>query len=113
MQKAFLSDEQWKKIEPLLPRDKSRGRSWADNRRVLEGVLWVLKVGARWRDLPKVYPSAATCWGSVPATAAAYLPVIRLCSRIRLSSRSHTNTTCCNGNTHRIWNEEVRHPLNR
>jgi transposase len=62
MQKAFLSDEQWAKVEPLLPRERSRGRPWADNRRVLEGILWILKTGARWRDLPKAYPSASTCW---------------------------------------------------
>ena len=61
MQKAFLSDEQWKKIEPLLPQEKSRGRSWADSRRILEWILWVLKTGARWRDLPAAYPSASTC----------------------------------------------------
>jgi transposase len=62
MRKAFLSDEQWAKIEPLLPKVRSRGRPWAENRRVLEGILWVLKTGARWRDLPKEYPSASTCW---------------------------------------------------
>jgi transposase len=62
MQKAFLSDEQWAKLEPLLPKERSRGRPWADNRRVLEGILWVLKTGARWRDMPKEYPSASTCW---------------------------------------------------
>ncbi len=62
MQKAFLSDEQWLKIQPLLPQMRSRGRPWADNRRVLEGILWVLKTGARWRDLPQEYPSASTCW---------------------------------------------------
>jgi transposase len=62
MQKAFLSDEQWAKLEPLLPKTKSRGRPWADNRRVLEGILWVLKTGARWRDLPEEYPSPSTCW---------------------------------------------------
>jgi transposase len=62
MQKAFLSDEQWAKIEPLLPKVRSRGRPWADNRRVLEGILWVLKTGARWRDLPGEYPSPSTCW---------------------------------------------------
>jgi transposase len=62
MQKAFLSEEQWTKIEPLLPKLRSRGRPWADNRRVLEGILWVLKTGARWRDLPKEYPSPSTCW---------------------------------------------------
>jgi transposase len=62
MQKAFLSDEQWARIEPLLPKVRSRGRPWADNRRVVEGILWVLKTGARWRDLPKEYPSPSTCW---------------------------------------------------
>jgi transposase len=62
MQKAFLSEEQWTKIQPLLPKLRSRGRPWADNRRVLEGILWVLKTGARWRDLPKEYPSPSTCW---------------------------------------------------
>jgi len=62
MPKPFLSDEQWKKIEHLLPQSSRRGRPWADNRRVLEGILWVLKTGARWRDLPPEYPSPSTCW---------------------------------------------------
>ena len=53
MPKPCLTDEQWKKIEPLLPQSSGRGRPWADNRRVLEGILWVLKTGARWRDLPQ------------------------------------------------------------
>jgi len=59
------NDEQWKKLEPLLPKmapGKKGGRPWTDNRQVLEGILWVLKTGARWRDLPEVYPSPATCW---------------------------------------------------
>jgi len=61
----FLKDEQWKKLEPLLPKTapgKNGGRPWNDNRQVLEGILWVLKSGARWRDLPSRYPSASTCW---------------------------------------------------
>ena len=62
MPKPFLSDEQWEKIEPLLPQPSRRGRPWAENRRVLEGILWVLKTGARWRDLPPEYPSSSTCW---------------------------------------------------
>ncbi len=62
MQKAFLSDEQWAKLEPLLPQLRRRGRPWANSRRVLEGILWVLKTGARWRDWPKEYPSTSTCW---------------------------------------------------
>jgi len=62
MRSSFLSEKQWERVEALLPKLRSRGRPWADNRAVLEGILWVLKTGARWRDLPKQYPSASTCW---------------------------------------------------
>jgi transposase len=61
----FLTDAMWKKLEPLLPRlpkGKKGGRPWVDNRSCLEGILWILKTGARWRDLPEQYPSPATCW---------------------------------------------------
>ncbi len=60
----FINDEQWKKIEPLLPKPRAGrvGRPPADNREVLEGILWILRTGARWKDLPKRYPSASTCW---------------------------------------------------
>lgn len=60
-----LTEAQWAKLEPLLPKWKplkQGGRPWADNRAVFEGILWVLKTGARWRDLPEEYPSPATCW---------------------------------------------------
>ena len=60
--KKFLSDDQWLKVAPLLPKLTSRGRPWRDNREVLEGILWILHSGARWQDLPKEYPSASTCW---------------------------------------------------
>lgn len=54
----FLNDEQWQKIEPLLPKTKPGrvGRPPADNREVLEGILWILRTGASWKDLPKRYP---------------------------------------------------------
>ena len=59
----MLSDSQWAKLEPLLPKYSSAGRPWKDNRAVLEGILWVLKTGARWRDLPSDFGvSPATCW---------------------------------------------------
>ena len=60
-----LTDAQWQKIEPLLPKlkkSKHGGRPWADNRKVFEGILWVLRTGAPWADLPKQYPSPSTCW---------------------------------------------------
>jgi transposase len=60
-----LTEEQWSILEPLLPklrrRDDGKGRPWRNNREVLEGVLWVLKTGARWMDLPKEYPPYQTC----------------------------------------------------
>lgn len=63
--KPLLSDKQWKLIEPLLPelpKSKKGGRPWAPNRAVLEGILWILRTGARWQDLPEQYPSPSTCW---------------------------------------------------
>jgi len=60
--KPMLTDEQWGQIEALLPKLNSRGRPWRDSRETLEGILWVLKTGARWRDLPEDLPSPATCW---------------------------------------------------
>jgi transposase len=68
MAKPLLTDEQWKKIEPLLPQPKpgkrrKRGRPRKTNRQVLEGILWILKTGARWRDLPKDFGvSSSVCW---------------------------------------------------
>ena len=52
----LLTDQHGAKIEPLLPRPRKNprgGRPWADNRRVLEGILWILRSGARWQDLPE------------------------------------------------------------
>ena len=49
--RRLLTDWQWRKIEPLLPRPRSRGRPWRDNREVLEGILWILRTGARWQKI--------------------------------------------------------------
>jgi transposase len=61
----FLTDEQWAKIAPLLPSERpgfKGGRPRRSNREVLEGILWILRTGARWQDLPRRYPSPCTCW---------------------------------------------------
>jgi len=58
-----LSDEQWALIAPLLPpRRKGRGRPRADDRTTLNGILYVLKTGCAWQDLPRQYGSPTTCW---------------------------------------------------
>jgi len=49
-----LTDHQWERLRPLLPpRGTGRGRPRADDRTVVEGILWRLKTGAPWRDLPE------------------------------------------------------------
>ncbi len=56
-----LDDQQWELIAPLLPQQKSRGRPRVDDRRTLDGILWLLRSGARWKDLPIKYGSRSTC----------------------------------------------------
>jgi transposase len=63
--KPLLTDKQWEQIAPLLPvlpKPKMGGHPWAPNRPCLEGILWILRTGARWQDLPDQYPSPSTCW---------------------------------------------------
>ncbi|HXE30778.1 MAG TPA: IS5 family transposase [Terriglobales bacterium] len=64
--RSGLTEDQWARIEPLLPtlprRRDGRGRPWRNNRGCFEGILWVLRTGARWRDMPSEYPSGVTCW---------------------------------------------------
>lgn len=56
-----ITDAQWRLIAPLLPAPKRMGRPRADDRRTLNGILWVLRTGARWKDLPREYGSSSTC----------------------------------------------------
>src|SRR6202167_2759417 len=59
-----LTAAQWEKLKPLLaPKRHSdgRGRPWRDTQAVLNGVLWVLRTGAPWHDLPDRYPPYQTC----------------------------------------------------
>jgi transposase/quinol monooxygenase YgiN len=59
---APLTDPQWERIQPALPCAKTRGRPRADDRRTLDGILYVLRTGCRWHDLPATYGSPVTCW---------------------------------------------------
>jgi transposase len=59
-----LTDAQWAFLEPQFRpkrRKDGRGRPWQDTRAVLNGVLWVLRTGAPWHDLPHRYPPYQTC----------------------------------------------------
>jgi transposase len=56
-----LTKDQWEFISKRLPKPPGGGRRRHDSKRILEAVLWILKTGARWRDLPAEYPSYQTC----------------------------------------------------
>lgn len=57
-----LTDAQWAEIAPLLPAPAATGRPRAHDRRTLEGILYVLRNGCRWHDLPARYGDPVTCW---------------------------------------------------
>ena len=56
-----LTDFEWTAIRPMLP-NKPRGVPRVDDRRVLNGIFWVLRAGAPWRDLPETYGPRTTCY---------------------------------------------------
>ena len=57
-----LSDWEWGLIEPLLPPKPRVGRLRADDRRVVNGILYVLTTGCRCMDMPAEYGSYKTAW---------------------------------------------------
>ena len=60
-----LTNEQWNRIEHIIvssiPSKDPRGRPARDPRKVLNGILWILRTGAPWKDLPQRYPPYQTC----------------------------------------------------
>jgi len=63
LDRDLLSDAQWERIAPLLPgKDGDPGRSSRDNRLFVEAVLWLVRVGAPWRDLPPRFGKWGTVW---------------------------------------------------
>jgi len=63
--RRLVSDALWARVKPHLPvrpPQPKGGRPWVGNRECLEGVLWVLRTGARWGDIPVDLPSPSTCW---------------------------------------------------
>ena len=61
MRRHELTDAQWQRLAPLLPPEKPRtGRPNDDHRRILNGILWIHRTGAPWRDLPDRYGPVGT-----------------------------------------------------
>ena len=63
MKRHELTLEQWTLIEPLLPPIASTGRRPKDRRLMLNGILWILRTGAPWRDMPERFGNWRTVYG--------------------------------------------------
>lgn len=58
-----LSDEQWAQLAQLLPPEKPKtGRPSVEHRQIINGILWILRTGAPWRDLPERYGNWKTVY---------------------------------------------------
>jgi len=61
MRRHELTDSEWQRIEPLLPPQKPEtGKPNKDHRQVLNGIFWVKRTGAPWRDAPERYGPSGT-----------------------------------------------------
>ncbi|WP_218080722.1 transposase [Anthocerotibacter panamensis] len=70
MKSVDVTDEQWAILQSLLPKQpQGPGRPRTDDRKTLNGILWVLKTGSSWQDMPDVYGSRITCWRRFKAWA--------------------------------------------
>lgn len=56
------TDAAWQQISPPLPKNGRKGKQWSDHRRVVGGILWRLRTGAPWRDVPECYGPWQTCY---------------------------------------------------
>src|SRR4051794_28201878 len=57
-----LTNAAWARLRPLLPLNDKQGGQWRDHRQVINGILWRLRVGAPWRDVPARYGPWQTCY---------------------------------------------------
>ena len=57
-----LTDEQWNLISDVFSEPKRTGRPPRDRRQVVDGILWILRTGSPWRDLPDAFGPWATVW---------------------------------------------------
>jgi transposase len=61
LSRGDLTDAEWRILNPLLPDRGERGPAVPEKRRTADGILWVLRTGAPWRDMPERYGN----WNSV------------------------------------------------
>lgn len=62
MARLRMNDNQWQRIRPMIPDGKPGGRPPLDRRIILDGILWILRTGAAWRDMPNEFGKWQTAW---------------------------------------------------
>jgi transposase len=62
MTRHRLTDEQWEYIADIFPRPAATGRPPSDRRNIVDGILWIMRTGSPWRDLPEEYGPWSTVW---------------------------------------------------
>lgn len=62
MSRTDLTEKQWQQLEPHLPSNPHHGHAYVEHRHVINGILWRLKTGAPWRDVPARYGPWQTCY---------------------------------------------------
>lgn len=66
---SALTVKQWAVLKPLLPKQKfvRGGRPRANDKKTFDGILWVLRTGAQWSEMPRRYGSPTTAWRRLKA----------------------------------------------
>jgi transposase len=62
MARLRINDNQWQRIRAMIPDAKPGGRPPLDRRVIIDGILWILRTGAPWRDLPEEFGKWQTVW---------------------------------------------------
>lgn len=62
MARLLLTDDEWDLIADVFPAPAPTGRPRRDARTVLDGILWILRTGSPWRDVPEEFGAWKTCW---------------------------------------------------
>lgn len=88
-----LTDEQYERIEHLLPEVEGRGCPYNDHRKVLNGIFWILRSGAPWRDVPERYGNWKTVYDRFRRWAEDMAPLSRSHGTCKVSSTQRVAST--------------------
>lgn len=114
-QRGDLTEEQWERIEPYLP-CHGNGHPFRNIRATFNGILWILRTGAPWRDLPEVYGKWNTVYKCFAKweTAGIFETLFQVLSQEADSQDVSIDSTCCKAHQHSAGAKKgARYPLPR